>query len=81
MMKYNLHKYLSVNISILWHIDLLLGNDCETNDTMTIARQWPAFNSGSTVESGFFYVVCSKAYYTTKFSSVTAVQWSKLVYE
>jgi hypothetical protein len=25
--------------NILWHIDLLLGNDCETNKTVAIARQ------------------------------------------
>jgi hypothetical protein len=61
MMKYNLHKHLSVKINTVWHIDSLLGNDCETNDTMTVARQPPVCNSGSTVGSGFFYLACSVA--------------------
>jgi hypothetical protein len=28
-----------IDLNILWHIDTLLGNDCETNETTAIARQ------------------------------------------
>jgi hypothetical protein len=39
----------------------LLGNDRETNETTTVARQRPARNNGSTVGSRVFYVVRSEA--------------------
>jgi hypothetical protein len=46
-----------VNIRILWHIDPMLSNDRETNNTTAAARQRPAHNNGNTVGSGVFYVV------------------------
>jgi hypothetical protein len=40
------------------HIHLFLGNDCKTNDEITVvARQWPQCNSGTIVGSGVFYMV------------------------
>jgi Uri superfamily endonuclease len=42
----------------LWHIDLLLGNNCETKiETAAVARQRPERNNGSTVGSGVSYVI------------------------
>jgi hypothetical protein len=64
----------------IWHIDQLLGNDCETNnETMAVARQWPARNNGSTVGSSVFYVLRSEAISLDRPSSaqlVSAVQLS-----
>jgi hypothetical protein len=38
---------------VSYHVDMLLGNDCETNnETTAVARQWPARTNGSTVGSG-----------------------------
>jgi hypothetical protein len=45
----------------LWHIDLLLGNDKEMNETTAVATQQPARNNENTVGSGVFYVVLSEA--------------------
>jgi hypothetical protein len=69
---------------ILWHIDLLLGNDRETdNETTTVARQRPASNNGRTVGSGVFYVVRSEAIPRDRPSAVqlSTVEWSELVGE
>jgi hypothetical protein len=61
----------------LWHIDLLLGNNRETNETTAVARQRPARNNGSTVGSGVFYVVHSEAVSRDRPSSVQLVQCSQ----
>jgi hypothetical protein len=75
----------------MWHVDPLLGNDCETNEITAISRQQlrkyatvmePFLGSGprsngNTVEAGF---LCGqlRSYITrpTEFSSVCAVQYS-----
>jgi hypothetical protein len=70
--------------SILWYIDVLLGNDREThNKTVAIARQFPMSSSGSIV----FYVVHSEALWLDQLSSIqlvsavhlSTVQWNELV--
>jgi hypothetical protein len=52
---------------ILWHIDLFLGNDCETNKkTMAIARQHILnkqqlhYDNKGTFGNDVFYSVCAK---------------------
>jgi hypothetical protein len=48
--------------NILWHTDLLLSNNCETdNKTTAIATQQPGRHNGSTVGIGIFYVVRTMA--------------------
>jgi hypothetical protein len=65
----------------------LLGNDHKrSNDNKAVARQEPVCNSGSTVGSSVFCVVCSEAVSRNRLSSVhvlqcsavqcTGVQWS-----
>jgi hypothetical protein len=46
---------------LMSHIDLLLGNDPETNEKTAVARQRSARNNGSTVGSNVFNVVLSEA--------------------
>jgi hypothetical protein len=47
--------------NILWHMDSLLGNDRETsNDKTAVVMQGPAYNNGSAVGGGVFYVVRSE---------------------
>jgi hypothetical protein len=59
---------------VLWHIDPLLGNDRETNETAAVAGQRPARNSESTVGSGVFYVVRSEVIRLARPSLVQLVQ-------
>jgi hypothetical protein len=49
---------MKIIITVLWYIDLLLGNDHETDET-AVARQRTASNNENTVGSGVFYVVLS----------------------
>jgi hypothetical protein len=68
-----LHRILHcVYIYFLWHIDPFLGNDRETNnEIMTVVRQRPARNNGSTIGGGVFYVVLSEALSRDRPSSVS----------
>jgi hypothetical protein len=78
-----------MTLLILWYVDLLLGNDRETNDTMAVVRQQPARKNGSTVGSGVFCVVRSEAIWLDRPSSVqlvsavqlSTVEWSELIGE
>jgi hypothetical protein len=68
--------------NILWHIDLLLGNDGETNNEATdVASQRPSRHNGSTVGSNVFYVTRSEPVWLDRPSSVqlvSAVQLSRV---
>jgi hypothetical protein len=44
----------SLKEGLMQHIDPLLGNDHEKNETTVNARQWPTCNNGSTVGSSVF---------------------------
>jgi hypothetical protein len=51
---------IKIIITILWHIDPMLGNDHETDETTAVARQRTASNSGNTIGSSVFYMVHSE---------------------
>jgi hypothetical protein len=58
---------------ILWHIDLFLGNDCETYKKKTatarqhiLNKQWLNYNNKGTVGNGVFYSVRAKWGYITR---------------
>jgi hypothetical protein len=67
----------------LWHIDSLIGNDRETNETTVVYRQRLARINGSTIGSDVFCVVRSEAIWFDRPSTVSqcyeveysAVKW------
>jgi hypothetical protein len=71
---------ISINLrvcKILWHTDLLLGNDHKTNEKTAVARQQPMYNNGGTVGGGVFYVVHSAAILRDWASSVNSCSAGK----
>jgi hypothetical protein len=66
-----------VQMRILWHIDPLLRNDRETDETTAVDRQRTASNNLNTVGIGVFYVVRSEDITPqTEFSECSAVEYS-----
>jgi hypothetical protein len=72
-------------IIVLWHTDPLLGNDHETNNDMSTARQRPVHNNGSAVGGSVFYGSPPSIYHSTNRVEVvnecSAVQWRELAGE
>jgi hypothetical protein len=66
--------------SILWHIDPLIDNDRETNnETMTVAKQRPARNKGSTLGSVVSMWSAPRRYHATdRVQCVSAVELSEV---